>query len=78
MNENVSIWDCIITRKLSIDRIETRFLDYTDWLSEGDLKNDGRLDTILWGDYILVLDNQHQLQELATKDGELIEEVKPE
>lgn len=62
-------WDCIITRKLEIIYPEMEFQDYTDWLSDS---NSGRLNPIMWGDYILTVAGEP----LETVDKELIEELK--
>lgn len=62
-------WDCIITRKLSIEYPEMEFQNYTDWMSD---PNSGRLNPIIWGDYILTVTGEP----IETVDKELIEELK--
>lgn len=64
------IWECIITRKLYIERPEMEFKNYTDWLSD---EVEGRINPISWGDYILTYPANDPI---CAADGELIEEVK--
>lgn len=66
-----NIWEGIITRRLQFVRPEMKFSDYTDYIAEG------RVNTITWGDYILTIKNG-VYSELAARDGELIEEMRPE
>lgn len=49
----VNTWECIITRRLQINRKEMKFSDYTDWVSAP-----GRINPIAWGDYILTVTNE--------------------
>lgn len=66
----VQTWDCIITRRLQINRIEMRFQDYTDWISD----SSGRLDFSQLGNFILAANNDI----ISAADGNLLEWIKNE
>ena len=67
-----TIYEGLITRKYQINRLTMNFEDYTDWVSEPT----GRINPIVWGDYILALKATGEVEPIITVDNQEIEELR--
>ena len=66
-----TFYEGIITRKYCINRLPMAFKDYTDWTAE-----EGRINPIIWGDFILAYGGDYTNQPICTVDNQELEELK--